>query len=185
MGTQKFHGVIEAQQGTTATSVVVKSQFDSGITGAKDRAQHTGTQTASTISDFTTAVNALVQSAITALVGGAPGVLDTLNELAAALGNDQNFATTTANRFTTVEGRVTAIETAGIAPAAINVPALSGSAVTITHNKGRRVICQVIDTSNNQVVYPVVTGNAAGSTTLSLDFGSTSAASGAFVALVY
>ena len=32
-----------------------------------------------------------VQAAIDALIGGAPGVLDTLNELAAALGDDENM----------------------------------------------------------------------------------------------
>ena len=35
-----------------------------------------------------------VTAAIAALVSGAPGVLDTLDELAAALGDDANFATT-------------------------------------------------------------------------------------------
>lgn len=38
-----------------------------------------------------------VQAAITALIAAAPGALDTLNELAAALGNDANFATTMTN----------------------------------------------------------------------------------------
>lgn len=52
------------------------------------RANHTGTQLAATISDFTTQVQAVV-------VDGAPGALDTLNELAAALGDDANYATTT------------------------------------------------------------------------------------------
>jgi phage-related tail fiber protein len=35
-----------------------------------------------------------VQAAIAALVASSPAALDTLNELAAALGNDPNFATT-------------------------------------------------------------------------------------------
>ncbi|KVP87686.1 hypothetical protein WJ96_01615 [Burkholderia ubonensis] len=38
-----------------------------------------------------------MQDAIKALVASAPGALDTLNELAAALGNDPNFATTMTN----------------------------------------------------------------------------------------
>jgi hypothetical protein len=38
-----------------------------------------------------------VDGAIAAIVASAPGVLDTLNELAAALGNDANFSTTMAN----------------------------------------------------------------------------------------
>lgn len=59
-----------------------------------DRANHTGTQTVSTISDFTAQVNALAQAIVDNVIDAAPGTLDTLNELAAALGDDPNFATT-------------------------------------------------------------------------------------------
>lgn len=59
-----------------------------------NRSNHSGTQAASTISDFTTAVNALITTAIGSLIDSAPGALDTLNELAAALGDDPNFAAT-------------------------------------------------------------------------------------------
>jgi len=41
-----------------------------------------------------TAVQALIDSAVAAVVGGAPGALDALNELAAALGDDASFAAT-------------------------------------------------------------------------------------------
>ncbi|HAN2043679.1 phage tail protein [Escherichia coli] len=40
-----------------------------------------------------------VQAALAALVGSSPEALDTLNELAAALGNDPNFATTVTNEL--------------------------------------------------------------------------------------
>ncbi|WP_458102564.1 phage tail-collar fiber domain-containing protein [Enterobacter bugandensis] len=43
------------------------------------------------------ATTAFVQVAIAALVDSSPGALDTLNELAKALGNDPNFATTMTN----------------------------------------------------------------------------------------
>ena len=42
-----------------------------------------------------------VQAAIAALVASSPAALDTLNELAAALGNDANFATTVTNALAT------------------------------------------------------------------------------------
>ena len=42
-----------------------------------------------------------IQSAITALVDSSPATLDTLNELAAALGDDPNFATTITNLIAT------------------------------------------------------------------------------------
>lgn len=54
------------------------------------RANQTGTQPVSTLSDFDSAVSAK----IAAVVNAAPAALDTLNELAAALGNDPNFAAT-------------------------------------------------------------------------------------------
>ena len=58
----------------------------------------TGTPTAPTASAGTNttqlATTAFVKAAIEALIASAPGALDTLNELAAALGNDANFAAT-------------------------------------------------------------------------------------------
>lgn len=42
-------------------------------------------------------VNTLIQTAVNNLVASAPGALDTLNELATALGNDASFATTMTN----------------------------------------------------------------------------------------
>ncbi|EEY6332979.1 phage tail protein [Escherichia coli] len=61
----------------------------------------TGTPTAPTAAQSANntqiATTAFVKSAIAAMVGSAPAALDTLNELAAALGNDPNFATTMLN----------------------------------------------------------------------------------------
>ncbi|HAM4349056.1 TPA: phage tail protein [Escherichia coli] len=61
----------------------------------------TGTPTAPTaaqsVNNTQIATTAFVKSAIAAMVGSAPAALDTLNELAAALGNDPNFATTITN----------------------------------------------------------------------------------------
>lgn len=42
-----------------------------------------------------------VDTSLSALVNSAPGTLDTLNELAAALDNDPNFATTVATSIST------------------------------------------------------------------------------------
>ena len=62
-----------------------------------------GTSTAPTAptgdSSKTIANTEFVQSAVSGLVGAAPETLDTLNELATALGNDPNFATTIANQI--------------------------------------------------------------------------------------
>lgn len=61
----------------------------------------TGTPTAPTATAGTNstqiATTAFVAAAISAIIDGAPGALDTLNELAAALGDDGSFATTITN----------------------------------------------------------------------------------------
>lgn len=105
------------------------------------RANHTGTQSASTISDLATTVQSYrldqfaaptagvsmnsqnitnlaeptdnahaatkqyVDTEVANLVDSAPGVLDTLNELAAALGDDPNFATTIAGDIADAKDR--------------------------------------------------------------------------------
>lgn len=66
-----------------------------------DSPNFTGKPTAPTAdqssNDTQLATTAFVRSAIAALVDSSPGALDTLNELAAALGDDPNFATTMTN----------------------------------------------------------------------------------------
>jgi hypothetical protein len=52
-------------------------------------------------SDTTVANTAFVQQEIAALVASAPGTLNTLNELAAALGDDASFSTTITNSIAT------------------------------------------------------------------------------------
>jgi hypothetical protein len=61
----------------------------------------TGTPTAPTAAQGTNstqlATTAFVAAAVSALINGSPGALDTLNELATALGNDANFSATITN----------------------------------------------------------------------------------------
>jgi hypothetical protein len=65
----------------------------------------TGTPTAPTAAANTNttqiATTAYVQTEINDLIAAAPGALDTLNELAAALGNDASFSTTVTNSLAT------------------------------------------------------------------------------------
>lgn len=67
------------------------------VPGLAGKAATVHTHTSADITNFTAAVNALVSAGIAALIDSAPGTLDTLNELAAALGDDPNFATTITN----------------------------------------------------------------------------------------
>ncbi len=72
-----------------------------GDGAALDSPAFTGTPTAPTAAPGTNttqlANTAFVHAAVAALVAASPAALDTLNELAAALGNDANFATTVNN----------------------------------------------------------------------------------------
>lgn len=51
-----------------------------------------------------TSVTAQISAAVNALIDGAPGAIDTLNELAAAMGDDPNFAATVTNALATKAG---------------------------------------------------------------------------------
>lgn len=54
------------------------------------------------------ATEVYVNNKITDLIGSSPSTLDTLNELAAALGNDPNFATTLTNQIAAKQDKLTA-----------------------------------------------------------------------------
>ncbi|MCD5360701.1 hypothetical protein [Chromobacterium aquaticum] len=58
-----------------------------------------------------------LKTAIDRVVNGAPGALDTLQELAAALGNDQNFAATVTNKLATKADKSNSLAGYGIADA--------------------------------------------------------------------
>ncbi|HBB2450419.1 TPA: phage tail protein [Escherichia coli] len=85
-----------------ATPKAVKTVMDETKTKAPlDSPAFTGTPTTPTPRDdavgLETANAAFVRKLLAALVDSSPEALDTLNELAAALGNDPNFATTVTN----------------------------------------------------------------------------------------
>ncbi|EIH7690269.1 tail fiber protein [Escherichia coli] len=85
-----------------ATPKAVKSVKDLADTKAPiESPSLTGTPTAPTAAQGTNSTQiantAFVKAAITALINGAPGTLDTLKEIAAAINNDPNFSTTINN----------------------------------------------------------------------------------------
>jgi hypothetical protein len=106
-----------------------------------------GTPTAPTAAGGTNttqiASTAFVQAAIAALVDAAPGALNTLNELAAALGDDPNFATTVTNglagklsaasNLSDLPNKTTARSNLGLgslATQAANAVAITGGSIT-------------------------------------------------------
>lgn len=118
-----LYGVVRAKEGTTARTwsgvtwiyqaLTAQDYVDAlALKAALDSPALTGTPTAPTaalgVNTNQIATMAAVKAAIDNLVGGAPGALDALNEFAAALGNDPNFATTMTNALAGKEPSIAA-----------------------------------------------------------------------------
>lgn len=126
----------------------------------------TGIPTAPTAAQGTNntqiATTAYVRAAISALVGSSPEALDTLNELAAALGNDPNFATTMTNALAgkqPLDATLTAL--AALATGANKLPYFTGKdtvAQTDLTSVGRDILAK---TSTLAVIQYLQLGEAA------------------------
>jgi hypothetical protein len=105
-------GEIGAVGTGTANTFTALQTFTGGISAAAGitlvSPSLTGTPTAPTATSGTNttqvATTQFVRTEITNLVNAAPAALDTLNELAAALGNDANFSTTITNSLANKAG---------------------------------------------------------------------------------
>ena len=95
------------------------------------------------LSAYGFATETYVANAVSALVGGAPETLNALNELAAALGNDPNFATTMATELGKKQ------------------PTITGGATTITSNNLTASRALVSD-ANGKVAVSAVTSTELG-----------------------
>lgn len=147
-----------------------------GLTGIP-----TAPTAAQTVNNTQLATTAFVKAALAALVASSPAALDTLNELAAALGNDPNFATTMTNAL------------AGKQPLDNTLTALSGKSVAALleylglktaaqRNVGAGDIANIPDMSffrastlANGYVYLPVIGAGGGAQTFMIQWGQTSA----------
>lgn len=134
---------------------------------AKDRANHTNTQPASTISDL----DAVISAAIRKVVGAAPEALDTLEEIARQLASDETAAGALTTRTTNLEGRASALEAKANAHFEGTFGDGQASTLTIPHNLNNLdVRVEVLDLSlGRQTVFPVVSRPDANS--VRLDFG--------------
>lgn len=151
----RFEDQVSIQAGTAASHAATKGQLDAGVTDAKNRANHIGTQLADTISDLAAVIDARVQQ----VIDGAPGALDTLNELAAALGDDANFAATVSTQLSDLDTRLDVVETqpSGQRQYSGLVGNGSASSFSVAHNWGladkNKVMAQVVDTGTGETVF--------------------------------
>lgn len=86
-----------------------------------------------------TYVNAQVNTAITNLIDGAPATLDTLNELAAALNDDDAFHTTITNLIATKQATITGAATT------ITGADLTASKALVSNSSGKVAVSVVTD----------------------------------------
>ena len=98
----------DAAESTLTTNL---SALSGGLDGRLDVLE-AGAGSVGSVAKAQADAQAYTDSEITALVGGAPGALDTLNELAAAMADDASFSTTITNLIAGVSGSVNNVEAA-------------------------------------------------------------------------
>ncbi len=92
IGGTSFDGTANITPANATNAVNVTGTVASAVTGTTQSAADNSTKIATT---------AYVETAVSNLVDSAPGTLNTLNELAAALGDDASFSTTVTNSIAT------------------------------------------------------------------------------------
>jgi hypothetical protein len=132
--------------GVTKANVGLSSVIDQAITVAGDKLKFGGVAQAldadkvggKTVAQAEASASSTAQ---TAIIGGAPGALNTLDELAAALGDNANYATTTTN----------ILATKGKAPMILVAEDVDGDS-TYTNDPASEVVGQVGVYSGDQYV---------------------------------
>jgi hypothetical protein len=94
------------------------------------------------------ATTAYVQTEITELIGGAPGALDTLNELAQSINDDSSYAAT----VTTALGTKVATTSAQALSASANAMTISGHTITLNRADGTTDTVTVPDNNTTYTV---------------------------------
>ncbi|WP_199725344.1 hypothetical protein, partial [Gemmobacter lutimaris] len=114
-----------------SAALAAKAPLDSPALTGTPTVPTAGPGTNTTQAASTAFVQVALTAALTALVNAAPGALDTLNELAAALGNDPNFATTI---LTAISDEVTARQAAEQSGSILRLTGSTGTAQAVTAN---------------------------------------------------
>jgi hypothetical protein len=148
---------------TGLTSTITELNYVDGVTSAIQTQLNnkaplaspglTGTPTAPTATAGTNttqiATTAFVQSAVSSLVSSAPEALNTLNELAAALGDDPNFATTVATDIGTKVSKSGDTMTGTLVVPTIDM----GATGVINFNKVTGTVSKIVGASNGLDFY--------------------------------
>ena len=120
----------------------------------------TGTPTAPTATAGTSttqvATTAFVSTAVSNLVDGAPGALDTLNELAAALGDDADYAATTT---TALAARLSSTATVTLTGDVTGTANFSANTASISATIAANSVALGTDTTGNYVQQGATSGN--------------------------
>jgi hypothetical protein len=147
-GSVSFDGSANA----TITAVVANDSHDHTDKAPLASPALTGTPTAPTAAADTNttqvATTAYVQTELTALVGGAPGALDTLNELAEAINDDSSYASTITTSLATKTAK-TSNQSLG---SAANVMTISGNTITLARGDSTTDTVTVPDTNTTYSV---------------------------------
>ena len=117
-GQLKADSIIYDNSGSDVT-VSVSALAGAGSAAPLNNPTFTGTPAGPTAASGTNttqlASTAFVQAALTLLVDSSPSTLNTLNELAAALGDDANFSTTVTNSIAAVQATADSKPSLGLA----------------------------------------------------------------------
>ncbi len=149
VGVEFSNEISSTEERKAATPLAVKTLHDLVDTKAPINSPNlTGTPTTPTAPQGTNstqiASTAFVMAAIAALVDSSPDALNTLNELAAALGNDPNFATTMTNALAGKQPKdATLTALAELATSADKLPYFTGvdrAALTALTSVGRAIL---------------------------------------------
>jgi len=144
-----------------STNIAALQQATTGITYTAGTNQTTIANNVTITGTLTTtptlATQTYVTTAVANLVAAAPITLDTLNELAIALGNDPNFATTTANLIGTKASLTAAQTITGANTFSNTANSFYGSGANLT---GIGVPTNMVTTDTDQTITSVKTFNS-------------------------
>ena len=130
----KISTAVNAIPATDLSSYDTSTQVDSKISTAINAIPDVDLSGYDTSAEVTAKVNALE----TSLTAGAPGALDTLNELAASLGDDANFASTMTNALATKadSSSLASVATSGSYADLSNKPSIPTHTSSLVNNSG-------------------------------------------------